>query len=74
LANERSFAVVADNDLGGATNGAPGGTLGTAGIPYKYTLLGSSHVAAMVPKDVGAILKFEETATTNGTVTPARRT
>ncbi|KAK4448405.1 putative pectate lyase [Podospora aff. communis PSN243] len=67
---QQGYAVVVDTDLGGAPNRAPGGSFSAAAVPYKYTLLGSSRVAAAVPQDVGAILTFEPMAAGNETTTP----
>ncbi|EGO59223.1 hypothetical protein NEUTE1DRAFT_121081 [Neurospora tetrasperma FGSC 2508] len=52
------YAVEIDNEFGGANNTAPTGTLTASSPPYSYSLLGSSNVAATVPKEVGAILSF----------------
>lgn len=52
------YAVEIDNDFGGASNTAPSGTLTANSPPYSYSLLGSSNVAATVPKQAGAILSF----------------
>ncbi|ORY62112.1 pectate lyase B [Pseudomassariella vexata] len=52
------YAVAIDNDLGGATNTAPVGTITASDIPYTFSLLGSSQVAATVPGQAGAILSF----------------
>lgn len=66
LTNDR-YAVAVDNDLGGATNRAPGGTMATAAIPYQYSRLGSGSIAATIPKEAGAILAFDAIPATNGT-------
>ncbi|KAK1775938.1 cytochrome P450 [Copromyces sp. CBS 386.78] len=52
------YAVEIDNDFGGASNTAPTGSLTANSPPYSYSLLGSSNVAATVPKQAGAILSF----------------
>ncbi|KAK0641352.1 pectin lyase fold/virulence factor [Cercophora newfieldiana] len=67
---EQGYAVVDDNDLGGGANKAPGGTLTATTIPYSYSLLGSSHVAQLVPQEAGAILTFDTLPPNNGTTVP----
>ena len=52
------YAVEIDNDFGGASNTAPAGTLTASSMPYSYSLLGSSNVAATIPKQAGALLSF----------------
>ncbi|KAK3940292.1 pectin lyase fold/virulence factor [Diplogelasinospora grovesii] len=56
--DEVGYATVIDNDLGGASNTAPAGSLTANSMPYSYSLLGSSKVAATVPGQAGAILTF----------------
>ncbi|KAK4238549.1 putative pectate lyase [Achaetomium macrosporum] len=55
---EVGYATLNDNDLGGGTNDAPAGSFSPSSLEYKYTLLGSSEVAATVPGQAGAILTF----------------
>ncbi|PQE25331.1 pectate lyase protein [Rutstroemia sp. NJR-2017a BBW] len=50
------YAVALDNDLGGAANTAPAGTIST--VPYSYSLLGSSKVVAAVVGVAGATLSL----------------
>jgi pectate lyase len=52
------YAVAIDNDLGGAANTAPVGTLTASSIPYSYSLLGSSKVVAAVVGVAGATLSL----------------
>ncbi|KAF6798274.1 pectate lyase a [Colletotrichum sojae] len=52
------YAVSIDNDLGGAANTAPVGTLNANSPPYSYTLLGSANVIATVPGQAGQKLTF----------------
>lgn len=54
--DDEGYAVVKDNDFGGAENTAPTGTL--TKVPYKYTLLGSKNVKAGVVGTAGVTLKF----------------
>jgi pectate lyase len=55
---EVGYATVIDTDLGGGLNDAPAGSMKTDSVGYTYTLLGSAAVAAKVPGEAGAILKF----------------
>ncbi|KAK4125624.1 polysaccharide lyase family 1 protein [Parathielavia appendiculata] len=55
---EVGYATVSDNDFGGAANTAPAGNMSPSSVGYSYSLLGSSAVAAKVPKEAGAILTF----------------
>ncbi|KAF5646146.1 pectate lyase plyB [Fusarium sp. NRRL 52700] len=50
---ETGYAVVEDVDLGGSVNSAPKGTLTSASLPYKVTLLGSGKVASTIPGTAG---------------------
>lgn len=52
------YVTASDNDLGGASNTAPIGTITASNIPYAFTLLGSSKVVSTVPGAAGAILKW----------------
>lgn len=52
------YAVAIDNDLGGAANTAPVGTLTASSPPYSYSLLGSSKVVAAVVGVAGATLSL----------------
>lgn len=52
------YVTASDNDLGGANNTAPAGTITASDIPYDFTLLGSSKVAATVVDEAGAILTW----------------
>lgn len=52
------YVTASDNDLGGANNTAPAGTITASDIPYTFTLLGSSNVASTVPSAAGAILTW----------------
>lgn len=47
-----------DNDLGGAENTAPVGTLTETSMPYTYSLLGSANVISSVVGIAGATLTF----------------
>ncbi|ENH65990.1 Pectate lyase plyB [Fusarium oxysporum f. sp. cubense race 1] len=50
---ETGYAVVEDVNLGGSVNSAPMGTLTSASLPYKVTLLGSGKVASTIPGTAG---------------------
>ncbi|EWY85655.1 pectate lyase plyB [Fusarium oxysporum NRRL 32931] len=50
---ETGYAVVEDVNLGGSVNSAPKGTLTSASLPYKVTLLGSGKVASTIPGTAG---------------------
>lgn len=52
------YAVAIDNDLGGASNLAPVGTMNANSPPYSYSLLGSANVVATVPGQAGQKLTF----------------
>lgn len=52
------YVTASDNDLGGANNTAPAGTITASDIPYDFTLLGSGKVVATVPGEAGAILTW----------------
>ncbi|KAK2747007.1 pectate lyase a [Colletotrichum kahawae] len=52
------YAVAIDNDLGGAANTAPVGTMNANSPGYSYSLLGSSNVVATVPGQAGQKLTF----------------
>lgn len=52
------YVTASDNDLGGANNTAPAGSITTSDIPYAFTLLGSSNVVSTVPSAAGAILTW----------------
>ncbi|KAK6073794.1 pectate lyase [Seiridium cupressi] len=54
--DDTGYAVVNDVDLGGGTNSVPTGTL--TSVPYSYTKLGSSAVAASVVGSAGQTLTF----------------
>lgn len=55
---DNSAVAVFDVVLGGGVNEAPKGSMTPSSPPYSYSLLGSSSVAATVPKQAGAILSF----------------
>ncbi|KAK3988504.1 pectin lyase fold/virulence factor [Cladorrhinum sp. PSN332] len=75
---EVGFAVVEGNDLGRGQSNAPSGILRAGNIPYKFTLLGTSAVASLVPLEAGPILTFDEptkpTTTTSTTSVPITST
>jgi len=50
------YAVATGNDFGEGENTAPEGTL--TSVPYDYTLLDTSAVAAAVQADAGATLSW----------------
>ncbi|KAE9567508.1 putative pectate lyase A [Colletotrichum fructicola] len=52
------YAVAIDNDLGGAANTAPVGTMNANSPGYSYSLLGSANVVATVPGQAGQKLTF----------------
>ncbi|KAF9873818.1 pectate lyase [Colletotrichum karsti] len=52
------YANAIDNDLGGAANTAPVGTLNANSPPYSYSLLGSANVVGTVPGQAGQKLTF----------------
>ncbi|KAJ4300101.1 hypothetical protein N0V88_002770 [Collariella sp. IMI 366227] len=52
------YVTAIDNDLGGGLNDAPAGNMSPSSVGYLYSLLGSSAVAARVPREAGAILSF----------------
>ncbi|KAJ0333048.1 hypothetical protein COL922a_011146 [Colletotrichum nupharicola] len=52
------YAVAIDNDLGGAVNTAPVGTMNANSPGYSYSLLGSANVVATVPGQAGQKLTF----------------
>ncbi|TVY44789.1 putative pectate lyase A [Lachnellula occidentalis] len=52
------YAVAIDNDLGGASDTAPAGSLTASSIPYAYSLLGSGSVVAAVVGTAGATLSL----------------
>ncbi|KAJ3956180.1 hypothetical protein N0V92_007278 [Colletotrichum tropicale] len=52
------YAVAIDNDLGGAANTAPVGTMNANSPGYSYSLLGSANVIATVPGQAGQKLTF----------------
>ncbi|EQB43643.1 pectate lyase [Colletotrichum gloeosporioides Cg-14] len=52
------YAVAIDNDLGGAANTAPVGTINANSPGYSYSLLGSANVVATVPGQAGQKLTF----------------
>ncbi|KAL0938566.1 pectate lyase a [Colletotrichum truncatum] len=54
----KGFANAIDNDLGGAENSAPVGSLDADSPPYPYTLLGSAKVESTVPGQAGQKLTF----------------
>lgn len=53
-----SYVTASDNDLGGANNTAPAGTITASDIPYDFTLLGSDQVVSTVPGEAGATLTW----------------
>lgn len=52
------YVTASDNNLGGANNTAPAGTITASDIPYSFTLLGSSNIVSTVPGAAGAILTW----------------
>jgi pectate lyase len=50
---ETGFAVSEDVALNGAVITAPKGTLTSASLPYKVTLLGSANIAKTIPTTAG---------------------
>ncbi|KAH6686767.1 pectin lyase fold/virulence factor [Plectosphaerella plurivora] len=50
---QTGYAVSEDVSLGGAVITAPKGTLTTASLPYKVTLLGSGNIAKTIPSAAG---------------------
>ena len=53
---DAGYAVSHDNDFGGASNTALAGSI--SGVPYSYTLVGSSKVKSAVVGIAGATLSF----------------
>lgn len=56
LTSAFSYVSAFDNNLGGAANTAPLGTLTPSSVPYTYSLLGSANVKAAVVGVAGATL------------------